>query len=161
MLGPWSWTSYPPELWEVNVYCLNLSFCVCLVTVMSNFVWPHGLEPTRLLCPRGFSWQEYWSGLPCPPPEDLPNPEFKPKSPTLQADSWPSEPPGKPKNTGVGSVSLLQGIFLTPESNQGLQLCRWISYQLSYQGSFQGSSHSVLFCYSSPNWLIHFAFSDF
>ena len=36
----------------------------------------------------------------------------------LQADSLPSEPPGKPKNTGVGSLSLLQGIFLTQESNQ-------------------------------------------
>ena len=32
VLVPWSWTSYPPELWELNVYCLNLSFCVCLVT---------------------------------------------------------------------------------------------------------------------------------
>jgi len=33
----------------------------------------------------------------------------------LQADSLPSEPPGKPKNTGVGSLSLLQGIFPTQE----------------------------------------------
>ena len=40
-----------------------------------------------------FSRQEYWSGLPCPPPEDLPNPGIKPKSPALQTDSLPSEPP--------------------------------------------------------------------
>ena len=39
------------------------------------------------------------------------------------------------KNTGVGSLSLLQGIFLTQELNQGLLNCRWILYQLSYQGS--------------------------
>ena len=38
-------------------------------------------------------------------------------------------------NTGVGSLSLLQGIFPTQESNQGLLHCRWILYQLSYQRS--------------------------
>ena len=37
----------------------------------------------------------------------------QPRSLALQADSLPSEPPGKPRNTGVGSLSLLQGIFLT------------------------------------------------
>ena len=41
----------------------------------------------------GFSRQEYWSGLPFPSPGDLPNPGIKPGSPTLQADSLPSEPP--------------------------------------------------------------------
>ena len=63
----------------------------------------------------GFSRQEYWSGLPCLPPGDLPNPEIKPRSPTLQADSLPSEPPGKPNNSGEGRLSLLQGIFATQE----------------------------------------------
>ena len=37
----------------------------------------------------GFPRQEYWSGLPCPPPEDLPNPGIKPASPVLQVDSLP------------------------------------------------------------------------
>jgi len=41
------------------------------------------------------SRQEYWSGLPCPPPGDLPNPETESRSPALQVDSLPSEPPGK------------------------------------------------------------------
>ena len=59
---------------------------------------------------------------------DLPNPEIKPRSPALQADSLPAEPPGKPKNTGVGSLSLLQQIFLTQESNQGLLHCMWILF---------------------------------
>ena len=58
----------------------------------------------------------------------------QPRSPTLQKDSLPAEPPGKPKNTGVGSLSLLQWIFLTQESNQGLLHCRQIFYPLSYQG---------------------------
>ena len=75
------------------------------------------------------------SGLPCLSPGDLPNPGIKPRSPALQVDSLPSEPPGKPKNTGVGSLSLLQGISLIQELNQSLLHCRWMLYQLSYQGS--------------------------
>ena len=43
-----------------------------------------------------FSRQENGSGVPCSPSEDLPNPGIKPRSPSLQVDSWPSEPPGKP-----------------------------------------------------------------
>ena len=42
----------------------------------------------------GFSRQEYWSGWPCLPPGDLPNPGIKPRSPAVQVDSLPSEPPG-------------------------------------------------------------------
>ena len=64
-------------------------------------------------------------------PTDLPNPEIEPRSPTLHADSLPAEPPGKPKNTAVGSLSLLQRIFLTQELNQGLLNCRQILNQLS------------------------------
>ena len=60
---------------------------------------------------------------------------IEPRSPTLQADSLPAEPPGKPKNTGVGGLSLVQGVFPTQESKQGLLHCRRILYQLSYQGS--------------------------
>ena len=44
----------------------------------------------------GFSMQEYCSGLPFPPPGDLLNPGIKPRSPTLQVDSLPTEPPGRP-----------------------------------------------------------------
>ena len=83
----------------------------------------------------GFSRQEHWSGLLCPPPEDLSNPGIEPRSPTLQADSFPTEPPGKPKNTGVGSLSVLRGIFPTQESNQGLLHCMWILYQQICQGT--------------------------
>ena len=44
----------------------------------------------------GFSRQEYWSALLSPSPGDIPDPGIKPRSPALQADSLPSEPPGKP-----------------------------------------------------------------
>ena len=46
----------------------------------------------------GFPRQKYWSGLPFPSPGDLPNPGIEPGSPTLQADTLPSEPLGKPGN---------------------------------------------------------------
>ena len=89
-----------------NVLCTVLSR-----SVMSHSLRPHGLQPTRLLYLWGFSRQEYWSELPRPPPRDLLNPGIEPRSPALQADSLPAETQVKPKNTGVGSLSLLQGNF--------------------------------------------------
>ena len=83
----------------------------------------------------GFSKQEYWSGLPFPSSGDLPNPGIRPRSPTLQEDSLPAEPQGKPKNPGVGSLFLLQQLFLTQELNRGLLHCRQLLHRLSYQGS--------------------------
>ena len=59
----------------------------------------------------------------------------QPRSPVLQADSLPAEPQGKPKNTGVSSLSLLQQIFPIQELKWGLLHCRQILYQLSYQES--------------------------
>ena len=64
-----------------------------------------------------FSKQEYWSGLPFPSPGDLPNPGIEPRSPSLQADTLPSEPPGKPKGQHrcwILKRKRLQG-WLTPE----------------------------------------------
>ena len=51
----------------------------------------------------GFTKQEYRSGLPCPPPGDVPNPGIEPKSPVLQADSLPAEPQGKPVSCVIQS----------------------------------------------------------
>ena len=65
----------------------------------------------------GILQAKYWSGL-CSPPGDLPNLGIEPRSPALQADSLPAEPPWNPKNTGLGSLSLLQGIVMTQESNR-------------------------------------------
>ena len=82
-----------------------------------------------------FSRPEYWSGYPFPSPGKLPNPGIKPRSPALRADSLPAEPQWKPKDTGVGSLSLLQRIFPAQEANRGLLHCRQILYQLSYEGT--------------------------
>ena len=70
-----------------------------------------------------------------PSPGDLPNSEIEPRSPALKTNSLPVEPAGKPKNTGVGSLSLLYRIFPTKQLNQCLLHCRQILYQLRYQGS--------------------------
>ena len=114
-------------------------YTICAVlshSVVADPLQPHSLQPARLLCPWGFSRQEYWSGLPCPPPGDLPNPGIEPMSPVLPGRFFTTEPPGKPKNIGVGSLSPLQGILPTQESNQGLLHCRQIISQLSYQKTY-------------------------
>jgi len=77
-----------------------------------------------------------------PSPADLPHPGIEPGSPALQVDSLLAELPGKPrttilshkkpKNTGVGSLSLLQRFFLIQELNRGLLHCGEGSQELSY-----------------------------
>ena len=65
------------------------------------------LEPnsSRTLLSMELSRQEYWSGQLFPSPGNLPNPGIEPGPPTLQADSLPSEPPGKPMNTLLSHFS--------------------------------------------------------
>ena len=102
-----------------------------------------------LLCPWGFSRQEYWSGFVCPPPGDLPNPGMEPRSPALQADSLPSEPSGKPLQAlwllvdsasesgggGGGGVAKSCSTLATPRTvaRQALQSMK-ISRQESWSG---------------------------
>ena len=66
---------------------------------------------------------------------NLPNTGFEPRSPALQVDPLPSEPPGKPKYTGVGSLSLLPGEFPDPGVELGSPALQRILYQLSHPGS--------------------------
>ena len=62
-----------------------------------NSLQLHGLHIAwQALLSMGFPRQEYWSGLPFPPSGNLPDPGIKPRSPALQADSFSSEPLGKP-----------------------------------------------------------------
>ena len=66
-----------------------------VVAVVSDSVIPWTVARQAPLS-MGFSRQEYWSGLPFPSPGDLPKPGVESGSPALQADSLPTEPPGKP-----------------------------------------------------------------
>ena len=97
----------------------TLCVCVLLPSCVRLF-----LTPWTVICQgplsTGFCRQEYWSGLSFPSPGDLPYPEFEPRSLEFQTDALSSELLGKPKNTEVGSLSHLQGIFPAQESNQGL-----------------------------------------
>ena len=105
-----------------EVWVKVTQLCPTLCNPMDYTV--HGILQARIL--------EWRIPKPFPSPGDLPNPGSKPRSLALLVDSLPLEPLGKPKNTGVGSLSLLQGIFLIQESNWGLLPCRPILYQLSY-----------------------------
>ena len=67
--------------------------CVCVSRVcLCVTTWTGACQAPQSM---GFPRSEYWSGLSCPPPEDLPDPGIKPGYPALQADSVLSEPPGK------------------------------------------------------------------
>ena len=108
--------------------CLVAQLCLTLCDPMDcnpSGSSVHGI----LLQARMLEW------VAMPSSRESSNPGIEPRSPTLYADSLPSEPPGNLMNTGVGSLSLLQRIFLTQELKQGLLHCRQILYQLSYQGS--------------------------
>ena len=65
----------------------------CIYVQLFEILWTIAHQA---LLSMGFSRQEYWGGLPCLPPEDLPNPGTEPRSLTLQVDSLPPEQPGRP-----------------------------------------------------------------
>ena len=98
-------------------------------SVMSDSLQVHGLQPSRLFCLcMEFSRQGYWHVLPFPSPGDLPNSGIKPRCPALQADSFPSEPPGKP-------LTRDQRIKSDPGSNLGHLLWEHGFQPLDHQGS--------------------------
>ena len=108
-----------PRLIITPCVCVCVCVCVCeLVSWVRFFVTPWTVAHQAPLS-MGFSRQEYWSGLPFPPPGDLPSPGIKPQSPALQADPLPSEPPGKPYynpdvshgSTALSSVVCLPTLF--------------------------------------------------
>ena len=86
--------------WRGSVVRVPLAyFCMTCCAVLSRSIMSDSCNPWTVArqapLSMGFCWQEYWSGLPFPPPGDLPNPGIEPRSPTLQVNSLPSEPPGK------------------------------------------------------------------
>ena len=79
----------------------------------------------------------------------------QPRSLELQVDSLPAKPQGKPKNTGVGSLSLLQWLFWTQELNQGLLHCRWILYQMRYEGSPMKGELNIIWHITEPGYTLN------
>ena len=107
----------------------------------------------------GFSRKEYWSGCPCRPPGDLPNPGMELRSPALQASSLPADPPGRPMHCGlsrsVTSDSLQSPRYLFPislfpslPSRPSSQVMCYLFYQFllicsTWPGSRRSSAYSV------------------
>ena len=83
-----------------------------------------------------FSRQEYWNGLPCPPPGDLPDPGIKPKSPALQMDSFVTEPLYPQQALKNTYKDLCSKIFITPLHISAANWNQWVSlcfiYTLEY-----------------------------
>ena len=101
---------------------------------MSDSLWPFGLLPTRLLPSMEFSRQEYWRGLPCPPPGVLPDPGFKPPSlmsPALAGRFFPTSATWEAPKCSMCCAVLSHSVVSDPLWPQGLKptrlLCPWNS----------------------------------
>ena len=86
----------PLNQWTLHLQTRSM---MCRAQLRPTLCWP------RLLCPW-FSRQEFWSGLPFPPPGELPDPGIEPESPALQADSLPSELWGKSQTRSTRSSNI-------------------------------------------------------
>ena len=86
---------FPFYCFPLYLYIVHLRSEVKLLSRVWLFATPWTVTYQAPLS-MGFSRQESWSGLPFPSPGDLPDPGIEPRSPTLQADALPSEPPSYP-----------------------------------------------------------------
>ena len=113
---------------EQDVLCSVAQSCLTFCDIMDcstpgSFV--HGDSPGK----------NTGEGCQCPLPGDLPNQGSNPVLLNCRQILYRLSYQGKPKNTIVGSLSLLQRTFPTQELDWGLLHCRWILYQLSHKGS--------------------------
>ena len=103
-LGWTGWISLQPKglavLLKFNSHAILFLYLLVAQCVCWLFTTPW-IVASQATLSMGFPRQEYWSGLPFPPAEDLPDPRTECGSPAWQADSLPSELPGKPKNLSI------------------------------------------------------------
>ena len=99
-LSFWNWgfksNSGTVSLWPYTKLTSTVRWLLFSHLLTSDSLWPHGLEPTRLLSPWEFPRQEYWSELPFPSLGNLLHTGIKPASPALAGGFFSTEPPGKP-----------------------------------------------------------------
>ena len=137
---------FPIKSWEIHQWVLQerqivqYKFNSESHSVISNSLQPHGLIQQSM----EFSRPGYWSGQPLPSPGIFPTQGSNSGLPHCRQIYLPDEPQGKPKNTGVGSLSLLQRIFPTLESNSGFLNRRQIFYQLSYISLMENGKNKEL-----------------
>ena len=101
---------YDLEPKEPNLYLLEVSHAWLFITP-----WTIARQAPLSM---GVFRQEYWSGLPCPPPGDLPDPGIEPGSPALQEDSLASESPGKSTNWRLKHIYLCRYLGSIPGSGR-------------------------------------------
>ena len=102
--------TYSLFLWQCLIYSKYYCEMLCLVSQSCPTLCnPMDCVACQAPLSMEFSRQEHWTGFPCLPSGNFPNQGIKSRSPTLQVGSLPSEPPEKPKNTGVGSLSFIEG----------------------------------------------------
>ena len=100
--------------------------------------------PWTVACqaPWGFSREEYWSGLPCPPPGDLLNPGINPRSPTLQVDSLHLSYQGNPTKAKVFTIWLFRE-SVADHCSILLSLCCHVWFLRSFPRNFSPSKPFV------------------
>ena len=98
-LSDWTTNIFKDNTVKVGIHMMNVTWWIPGFSFMLKLKVAQScltLGTPRTIQSLEFSRQEYWSGQPFPSLGDLPNPGIEPRSPTLQADSLPAEPPGKP-----------------------------------------------------------------
>ena len=132
------------------LFILTSIFIGCVLSCFSciQIFVPLWTAACQALLSLGLSRQEYWSGLSCPPPGDLPDPGIKPRSPALQADFLPGKPPGKlptreaPNQLCVGARWLQSCLTLCnpmdsspPSSSVQARILEWVVMPSSRKSS--------------------------
>ena len=132
--------------------CFRMGSLSCFSRVrLFAILWTAALQAPPSM---GFPRQKYWSGLPSPPPGDLPDPGIEHGPPALQADSSLSEPPGKTdlKPVPLSTIHMTFGkcsIHFIPPSIQ-LFTCyhkSWLYMWTSPDGQYQNQTDYILCCW--------------
>ena len=116
-------------------YHLNLHLCVQSHFSSIGLFATLWIAAYQALLSMGFSRQEYWSGLPFPSPGDLPNPGIKPRSPTLQADTLTSVPPGKQMKVAQLCLTLCDPMDCIVHGILQARILEWIAFPFSRRSS--------------------------
>ena len=106
---------------RLGIFSWGLPVCMlsCVWLIVTPCTVAHVTVALQAPLSMGFSRQEYWDGLPCPPPGDLPDPGIDPTSPTLAGRFITTEPPGKPWGKQWEIKSLLLKYEFSNQSEQG------------------------------------------
>ena len=113
-----------------------------VASIESKSLWPYELQPTRLLCPWGFSRQEYWSGLPCPPPGGPPDPGIEPASSAASALAG---------GLFATSITWKPRVVSDGDKRWGVYSCLLKVYEgRAMSGAYRGREHPSLI--KEPGW---------